>query len=178
MRLLFFPPVLPMSELQPGADGEPLPSGEWVSRVCKKKNASKSGDIIHEGQFGPTDKEKKEDPKHRISVWAEKLTTEEQAFGFTGTDSENAVLARLNVDDVRNLRPEPDSEDIPHLQVEWHYRIVTDEAGSRIQDPSPGAKGHAGIRDLTRGNKIQRRSLRVQLAELAQKEYEVRNSGG
>ncbi len=167
-----------MSELQPGADETPLPGMAWVLRVCKRKLASKNGELIHEGQFVPTSKEKAEDPKHRISVWAEDLTTEEQAYGFTGTDAQNAVIVRLNVDQIHAIRPRPDAEDIPHLRVEWHYRYLHGEDGSKIQDPAPGAKGHSGIRDLTIGNKLQTRSLREQLAELANREYKTRTSGG
>ncbi len=166
----------PGTEQEPGADGTPLDGDEWVRRVCKEKNKSKFGEIIHEGSFVPTTKEKEEDPLHRISVWAERLTTAEQAYGFTEANAAVDVIVRLNVDEVRRLRPEPDSEGFPHLQVEWHHRFVVDEDGSRAPDPAPGANGHAGIRDLTIGNKPQKRSLRVQLAELARREFEMRAS--
>jgi hypothetical protein len=172
---LFKASLPPMSELQPGNDGEPLPDGEWVSRVCKKKFLSMNGEIS-ELLFKPTSDDKT-DPRHRLSVWVEKLTTEEHAYSLSNTTSKDAILARLNVDDIRCLRPQPDSMDVPHLQAEWHPLTLPDGNGGTIPDPRQGALGHSGIRDLLLGNKTQRRSLRAQLAKLAQQEFVQRNAG-
>jgi hypothetical protein len=158
-------------------DEMPLSDHEWVQRVCKRKLASKNGELIQEGHFAPSSEEKNSDPKHRLSVWAESLTTEAQAFGFTWTSAEEAVMGRLKVEQIHALRPQPETDSIPHLITEWHYRYVVGEDGSPILDPAPGARGHAGIRDLTLGNKLQTRSLRVQLAQLALEEYETRSTG-
>ena len=163
-----------MSELRPGNDGEPLPDGEWVSRTWKRKFISKDG-AIGELLFMPTTEDKK-DPRHRLSVWVERLTTEENAFLLSNTTSAEAILVRLNVDDVRGIRPQPDSIDVPHLQAEWHPLIHPDGKGGSIPDTRPGASGHSGIRDLLFGSKLQRRSLRVQLAELAQQEFILRTA--
>jgi hypothetical protein len=159
-----------MNELQPGADGERLPDDEWVVRVCKQ--VSKNG-AITEGEF-ILSSDDRDDPKHRLSVYAERLTTAEQAFGFTNADPKNAVLGPLKVQDVRRLKAEPTTLETPSLEVEWQPKTVKDENGVPKPDTRPGAAGHCGIHDLTQGNRTQRRSLRVQLAELAQKEYERR----
>jgi len=172
VREFFMVSLPPMSELLPGLDGEPLPSSEWVVRVCKKKFLSKNGEITEES-FVPSSEDKK-DPKHRLSVYAERLTSEEQAYSFTQTDSDNAILGRLNVDDIRSLRPEPKLPEIPYLEVEWHPKTEVGEDGVKRPDTRPGAAGHSGIRDLTIGGKLQKRSLRVQLAELAQNELNQR----
>ncbi len=111
---------------------------------------------INELQFKPSSDDRK-DPKHRLTVWAERLILDEHICALSNNDPAESIIARLNVDDIRALRPEPSTPDIPHLEVEWH------------EDPRPRAEGHAGIRDLLEGSKLQRRSLRVQLASLAQK---------
>ncbi len=144
-----------MSDLRRGDDGDPLPAGEWVRRAFKKKTLTMAGEI-NELQFAPST-EDKQDPKHRLTVWAERLTRDEHIFTLSNNDPAESILARLNADAIRGLRPEPSVPDIPRLEVEWHA------------DPRPHAEGHAGIRDLLEGQKLQRKSLRVQLAALAQR---------
>ncbi len=144
-----------MSEPQRGADGEPLPDGEWVRRAFKKKHLTMTGQIS-ELQFKPSSDDEK-DPKHRLTVWVERLTADEHIYSLSNNSPADSVIARLDSDDVRELRPDPDTADVPSLEVEWH------------EDPRPNAEGHAGIRDLLQGSKAQRRSLRSQLAALAQK---------
>jgi hypothetical protein len=146
--------VPPMCKLQHGADGEPLPEGEWVRRAFKKRHLTKSGEIS-ELQFKPSSDDEK-DPRHRLTVWVERLTTDEHVYALSNNNPTECVMARLNSDDVRKLRPDPIEPEVPYLEVEWH------------EDPRPNAEGHAGIRDLLVGDKMQRRSLRSQLANLAQ----------
>jgi hypothetical protein len=144
-----------MSKLQRGADGQPIPEGEWVRRAFKTKFLTMNGEIS-EKQFEPSTADKM-DPKNRLTVWVEQITLDEHIYTLSNNTPAESVLARLNVDDVRSLRPEPLEPNISHLEVEWHL------------DERPNAEGHAGIRDLCEGTKLQKRSLRVQLAILAQK---------
>jgi hypothetical protein len=156
-----------MSALQPGADGDPLPPDEWVSRVCKKHNLTKAGEI-HELLFRPSSKDR-EDSKNRLTVWVRSLTPDEYAYALSFADPASSIIAPLNVDEVRKLRPDPDTSDIPQLEVEWHPLSEDDGEGNKIPDRRPGAAGHAGIHDLVRGSDLQRQSLRVQLAMMAQR---------
>ena len=73
------------------------------------------------------------------------------------------LALRLSVDAIRALRPNPDSPQIPNLDVQWHTLLNDD--GSR--DTRPGADGHAGISGLHAGSSAQRKSLRRRLAQLA-----------
>ncbi len=149
--------------LAPGNDGDHLPPGEWVIRVAK---TSKNGYAAHQSNFELSTKDK-EAPIPRLSIWAERLTTDEQAWRLTGRKPANDAVLRLNVDLVRSLVPEPSEPPTPHLEVEWEPRFVENEHGIRILDAEPGSAGHAGIRYLRDGQSAQRTSLRVQLAENA-----------
>ena len=144
-----------MSVIQQGADGEPLPQGEWVRKAFKTKLLTREGKIS-ELQFKPSS-EDEQDPRHRLTVWAERLTADEHIYALSNNTPSESILARFLVDDVRNLRPDPDTPDVPSLEVEWH------------EDPRPDAEGHAGIRDLLQGSKTLRRSPRVQLVDLAER---------
>jgi hypothetical protein len=151
-----------MDRLQPGQMGEPLPPGEWVLRL-----AVASKDFLESGQISPeafalSTEDRREDPP-RLSVWAEKLTRPEQAWHLMGEKPSYRLVLRLNVDAVRALRPNPDSPDVPDLEVQWHTLLTED--GS--PDARPGADGHAGITGLHAGSPAQRKSLRRRLARLA-----------
>jgi hypothetical protein len=140
-----------------------LPPGEWVIRVAK---TSKYGYAAHQSNFELSTKDR-EAPIPRLSIWAERLTTDEQAWRLTGRKPANDAVLRLNVDLIRSLVPEPSEPPTPHLEVEWEPRFVENEHGIRILDAEPGSAGHAGIRYLRYGQSAQRTSLRVQLAENA-----------
>lgn len=150
--------------LAPGNDGDHLPSGEWVIRVAK---TSKYGYAAHQSNFELSTKDK-EAPIPRLSIWAERLTADEQAWRLTGSKRDNDAMPRLNVDLIRSLVPEPSNPPAPHLEAEWEPRFVENEHGTRVLDPQPGSAGHAGIRHLWDGDRAQRTSLRVQLAENAE----------
>ncbi len=125
-------------------------------------------------QFKPSSEDMRDEPHHRLSVFAEDLTPDEHVYRLTNTTAEEAILPRLEVDHIRAIRPDPIAPDIPVLEVEWHHKYDIDKSGVKHRDTSPGADGHSGIRDLTKGDKKQRKSLRVQLASIAQADYEKR----
>ena len=90
--------------LRPGAKGALLPSGEAVFRLLK---ASKNGKAS-ETAFILSSEDEAADLQ-AISVWAERLTTPEQARNFFSEESRAVyqLSAFLLVDDVRKLRPDP-----------------------------------------------------------------------
>jgi hypothetical protein len=158
-----------MESLRQGRDGEPLPSGEWVLRL-----AALTKDVLESDRPSPKafelSTEDRQSLPPRLSVWAERLTTPHQAWSLLGARSEYQLVLRLNVDVIRSLRPEPDSPDVLGLDVQWHWLMVQDAAGSWIPDTRPGAVGHAGITGLARGGGVTRlhtKSLRSQLADAA-----------
>jgi hypothetical protein len=151
-----------MARLQPGKEGEPLPSGEWVLRLTV---ASK--DFLETGQVSPevfsfSTEDRQDDPPH-LSVWAEQLTSPEQAWTLMGQKPHYRLALRLNVDAIRALRPNPDSPELPNLDVQWHPLLAEDGSPDR----RPGAEGHAGIIGLHAGMSAQRKSWRRRLAQLA-----------
>jgi hypothetical protein len=146
---------------EPGQDsyGEPLPAGEIVIRLgvpsmdfAERRKASPNW-------FELSTEDKKQKPP-RLSVFCERLTTPQQAWELQGSREEYAAMARLNVDTIRAIRPDPNSVDVPSLDVVW----------DGLDDPRPGADGHAGITGLDRVgpvHKLHTRSFRFQLAEQA-----------
>ncbi|AGA28300.1 hypothetical protein [Singulisphaera acidiphila] len=169
-----------MNDIHPGDDGDPLPTGEWVIRLVK---LSKDGYVSPE-MFELSTNEKNAIPP-RLSVWAEKLTSDEQAWQLTGCNLSKNTIASLNIDTIRSLVPEPNSPETHHLEVEWEPKRLRDgegklilgEDGMPILDSKPGAKGHAGIRYLREGTKAQYKSLRSQLAEKANQKLRTISSG-
>ena len=152
------------SGLTPGEEGDPLPSGEWVIRVAK---TTKYGFSAHQSAFEVSSKDK-EAVVPRLSVWAEKLTTDDQAWRLTGSRADNDAIRRLNVDAIRSLIPTPRDPPPPHLDVEWEPLMVDMPGSGLVPDPRSGAIGHAGIRHLRVGTKEQYKSLRIQLAEMTE----------
>jgi hypothetical protein len=116
--------------------------------------------------------EDRNDPVPRLSVWAERLTTPRQAWELMGRKEWYRLVLRINVDDIRSLRPEPDSPAVPSLDVQWHPLMIGNEQEATVPDARPGADGHAGITGLMRQiggtvNKLHTKSFRLQLADLA-----------
>jgi hypothetical protein len=151
-----------MDRLQPGQAEEPLPPEEWVLRL-----AVASKDFLETGQVSPevfafSTEDRWDDPP-RLSVWAERLTRPEQAWHLMGEKPHYRLALRLSVDAIRALRPNPASQEVPHLDVQWHPLLIEDET----PDPRPGAAGHAGITGLHAGASAQRKSWRRKLAQLA-----------
>lgn len=158
-----------MPDLQPGPYGEPLPPGEWVLRLAVRpmdfEETGRASAVMFE--LSSADRES---PHPRLSVWAERLTTPEQAWRLMDAKPTCQLVLRLNTDDIRRLRPEPDSPEVPHLDVVWEPLFAAGQHGSRIPEPRAGAEGHAGITGLARGgavNRLHAKSLRRQLALLA-----------
>lgn len=158
------------NQLRPGPKGDPLPAGEVVFRLA---TVPKDGFIT--GQANPEhfvlSTEDKNSIPPSLSVWAERLTRPEQAREFIGLKRDIARLVLyLNVDEIRSLRPKPDSPDAPYLDVVWEPLTITQD-GMCIPDPRPGAEGHAGIINLKHPNmsRLHYKSLRSQLADLANK---------
>lgn len=150
-------------------DGQPLPGGEWVLRL-----ALLSKDVRDTGRPNPNafelSSEDRQSTPPRLSVWVERLTTPHQTWVLLGARPEYQLVLQLNVDAVRSLRPEPDSAEVPGLDVLWDRLMGLDEAGNRVPDPRPGAEGHAGLTDLARGDGVTRlhtKSFRSQLADCA-----------
>jgi len=146
-----------MDEFRRGADGDPLPDGEWVKRACKKKLMTLDGDIS-EKHFEPSSEDKR-DPKNRLTVWAARMTADVHVLALSNNSVTDSIIARLNADAIRAVRPDPENDAVASLEVEWHH------------DERPDAEGHAGIRDLIQAGvatKAQKRSLWLQLAMLAE----------
>lgn len=139
-----------------GAKGRPLPDGAVVIRLAKPTFGGK----VDQSAFTPSTKDKEADLKS-VSVWNEALTTEEQAREFMGDNKHEYSLApRLPAARIRALRPDPDSPDVPPLDVVW----------DPLDDLRPGAEGHAGITGLLRPAQVPNpyyKNLRAQLVDLA-----------
>jgi len=151
--------------LRAGEKGQPLPDGELVLRLITKTTSE--GKVSPE-EFELSTEDKRYDPP-LLSVWAERLTTLEQAHGFLTNKEACKFFSALSVDDIRALRPEPDLADVRSLDVVWDPRtIIQDEKD--LLDTSPGADGHAGIIGLMRPPglpKLHYRNLRFKLSDLA-----------
>src|SRR5687767_2182182 len=126
--------------LEPGKTGELLPAGEIVLRLAKK-----SSDYELTGKASPVAFElstvDEQSELKALSVWAERLTNAEQALELMGVDiSSYPLVIYLNVDQVRELRPSPDSPMVPYLDVVWD-RLMIEQGSIRIPDTRPGAEG-------------------------------------
>lgn len=156
--------------LRPGIKGERLPDGEEVFRLQKvsSKDASLTGKALPTHFELSTDDKKATPPS--LSVWASDLTSPQQARVIRGVEAARLVLY-LNVDQIRSLRPEPDSPDAPYLDVVWEPLFNRDNVN--VPDERPGAEGHAAIINLKHPNmsSLDYRSLRSQLADLANQNH-------
>lgn len=155
--------------LHAGKKGERLPDGENTIRLVKK-TTSEGKVPPDEFQLSTLDQQME---LKSLSVWAERLTSPHQAREFMRGDKESCTLYfRLNVDDVRSLRPIPDEiPEILSLDVVWDPLTVTQDL-AEVPDTRPGAEGHSGITGLFRQSHVPRSyffSLRSQLADLANK---------
>jgi hypothetical protein len=151
-----------MDSLQPDQTGVSLPAGEWVLRIASvPKDFQETGQINPE-VFALSTEDRREHPP-RLSVWAEKLTSPEQAWLLMGGRPNYRLALRLNVDAIRALQPNPELPEVPDLDVQWH--ALLDEDGS--PDTRAGTEGHAGITGLDAGSSAQRKSFRRRLARLA-----------
>jgi hypothetical protein len=153
--------------LQPGSDGDPLPSGTLIFRIGRDVHASAAllqRREVLPGLFELTDDDKNS-PGMRLSVWAEELTVADQAWDFMGAKPKNTLVVCLNADDARSIAP-PDG--FSALNVEWEQALLPDGSPNE----RPGAEGHCGIANLNQGgggkqDKAKRLRLRMKLAEAA-----------
>ena len=156
--------------LRPGTKGEALPLGEVILRLARApKDFAKTGKASA-ASFDLSSRDK-EAAIPSLSVFAERLTTPEQALALLDHPGGYDLVLRLNVDAVRALRPVPDTPEVPSLDVWWDPLTLVDAGGVMVPDPRPGAAGHAGIVGLSRPNNVPRlyyKSLRAQLAQIAE----------
>lgn len=88
-----------------------------------------------------------------------------------GSKPEYCLALRLETDKIRSIVPDPIQPMIKPLDVVWHPLFQNNGTGQSSPDPRPGASGHTGTSGLKDGsvpNKIQRKSLRSQLADMAE----------
>jgi hypothetical protein len=161
-----------MRRLRPGPDGEPLPSGEWVIRLAALPKDFPETGKVNEAVFELSTEDKNE-RNPRLSVWASGLTTERQAWVLTGSKPKLELVVRLNVDEVRALRPSADAPQTPTLDVQWAPLEMSDADGKPIPDTRAGAEGHAGVSGLHREpgeSRLRTKSLRHELTKIAKAE--------
>lgn len=104
-----------------------------------------------------------------MSVWVNALTTPEQAYAFLGTKHLQTLVLQLEVDEIRAIVCHSGKNMIHRLDVLWVHLANQDGEG---QDLPLGFRGHAGITGLDNQSspeKLLRKNLRAQLAELASK---------
>lgn len=145
--------------------GDPLESGERVFRLVKLSNDGKVPPT--EFELSPSDRASE---LGALSVFSQRLTTPSQAVNFMPEpkQSEYRHYAVLLVDDVRTIRPDPDTDEVGDLDVQWD---PLEENGD--PDTRDGAEGHAGIvgtdrhryKELSEAKK-RFYSIRSQLADL------------
>jgi hypothetical protein len=150
------------SPLVPGEDGTPVPPGEWVIRVgFPSKDGNPNAKIF---ELSSADKA---DLPVRLSVYAECVTSHDDAWRLTGAKSKYNQIYRLNVDSIREI---PSANALPQtatLDVEWATAYLPGEGNERRKDDRAGAEGHCGIRHMDVGTKTQRARIREQLASIS-----------
>ena len=132
-----------------------------------------------DGAFNLSSTDRKSIPPH-LSVWAEDLTTPEQAYAFLASnrpDSPNKLVIRLHVAKVRGLRSNVVEDKCYHNLLDIIWIHLFEDEDTTIRDKSPGADGHSGITGLDKKagpsdlskkqRRILRKELRAQLADLA-----------
>lgn len=154
---------------EPGRTWDPLPPGETVFRLVRESKDYRETRKVSPESFTLSQADKVAELKV-LSVWVDHLTTPQQAREFMESDKQSyRLVARFNVDQVRVLRPSPDSPRVPYLDVVWD-RLMIDQDGEKVPDTRLGAEGHAGITGLIRPEGVERiyyKSLRSKLADLA-----------
>jgi hypothetical protein len=164
---------------------EQLPNDCSVIRLARlPKDFEEKGQILaiqvnaSAEDFALSSTDRKSLPPH-LSVWAEYLTTPEQAYSFLPSNSSSRLAFRLNVGDICSIVGSLDQErKFPNLlNVIWIF------LAERDRQNRPGAEGHAGITGLCQGSmpvdlleresKKLRKDLRSKLAELASKEPSI-----
>jgi hypothetical protein len=155
--------------LQPGSDGDPVPSGTLIFRVGRDVHASEAAlerRVPLPGLFELSETDKNA-PIPRLSVWVEELSVADQAWDFMGSRPKNTLVACLTVDAVRSINT-PEGFAAP--DVEWEKALLPDGSPNE----RPGAQGHCGISNLNQGGngkqdgaKAKRKLIRMKLADAA-----------
>ncbi|MGL4423590.1 MAG: hypothetical protein ACRCZF_23235 [Gemmataceae bacterium] len=163
--------------LVPGPDGSPIPGGVRLIRMANEPKVAhlnpEAVRRVSDGKalplFFDLSSEDKKQPFPRLSVWVEELTSVAQAWVLVGASSARRWVVRLEVDKVRCIFASgvPQFPPTPTLDVHWERATQVTDAGDRVPETRPGWEGHAGIANLDNGNKTQRNSLRLQLADSA-----------
>jgi hypothetical protein len=163
--------------LVPGPDGSPIPVGIRLIRMANEPKVahlnSEAVRRVNDGKalpsfFGLSSEDKKQ-LVPRLSVWIEQLTSVEQVWVLVGANPSRRWVVRLDSENIRRIfatqvdRHPP----TPVLDIHWERATTVNEIGDRVEETRPGWEGHAGITNLDKGNKTQRDSLRLQLAEIA-----------
>lgn len=142
--------------LKPGTSGISLPAYETVVRLLQGSLES----LATAGDFELSSQDK-ETALQSLSVWAERLTTPQQALEFMGDKKElYSLYCSLLVEDVRSTILETEPPKMP-LDVVWDNLAGENRSG---------AEGHAGIVGLLRPPGIPKllyKDLRSRLADLA-----------
>lgn len=166
---------------QPGPDGTPLAGGLTVLRLGPQPSLNNLNDAAHAllrqgnawpGLFAFSSKEREAEAKGlhpRLSVWANRLTTLQQAWTLVGGNPNNRIALTLSVDRVRGVfapaRPDG-TPATPPLDVVWERAETPAPDGTgTVPDTREGSSGHCGIDGLYRGTKPQKAKLRELLAD-------------
>lgn len=135
-----------------------------------------------DAEFELSSQDKKSVPPY-LSVWAEFLTTPEQAYGFLQENAPNSprkLILRLKVDEIIQIVGSCGDGEIHCnlMSVIWVHLYRR-----QVRDRRPGAEGHCGITGLDENSapkgltkaqaKILRKDLRSKLAELASKDHRL-----
>lgn len=143
--------------IPPGEFGTPLPESIAVLRLTSPSLNGRVSELAFE--LSSADKESN---PPSLSVWVRENTTPEQAFALLGANPKYTHYFLLSVNDVRLVRPEPENDTVPSLDVIW----------VPLDSKAPGAEGHAGLTGLNRPPGLPKdlyHSLRRQLPDLANK---------
>lgn len=157
-----------------GVDESPVHRSEVIIRVIPSWRLNK--DYEETGKLAPKLFElssgDKTGKRPHLSVYVERVTPHVTACNLLTKIPERAVIARLCVEDVQALRPEPELDTVESLQVTWEPAVLADGT----PDVRPGAEGHAGILGLKRPKdepKGHRQSYSEQLAGLCSCRFAV-----
>ena len=159
-----------------------------VLRLARSpKDYVEKGNILAiqlDAEFELSSQDKKSVPPH-LSVWAEFLTTPQQAYGFLQENSPTSprkLLLRLKVDEILKIVGSSGDGGLHYnlVSVIWVH-LYKDQ----VRDCRLGAEGHCGItgldeksapKGLTKAQaKLLRKDLRSKLAELASKNHSLLN---
>ncbi|MBI2192386.1 MAG: hypothetical protein HYU36_10410 [Planctomycetes bacterium] len=153
-----------MPAVKRGVEGEPLPGEEVVFRLWRKGKDGTRDELVAAFELSS---DERRSLRPTLSVFAEGLTSHEQAFEITGKNSLKRLVLRMQVCEIRKIDLVPPDLNFRGLDVIW-VQAKLQENGREVPDERPGAEGHAGILGLSSPpNKNSRKVLRVKLAELA-----------